>query len=258
MQKSILAAATAAVLLVSSSAQAIIFPNGTPQQRDYSIDPILQQVVTKVFDQTFNEVGTANTGVSGTLTLGRRLVLDPFGFPETDLNTVADGELYSVDIIDYALDVAFVFTSGGQTQIINFTPSNSTLETPFPVLKTDGNTIDIDMSDPTLSLGQGLINLVLDITPTDPSDDIIFPNGRRFGDSNLDLILASLFKGSVAFGTQFRDNGLPIAASAGEVVPGNTAQIASLQTAAIPVPATFGLMAGAVTLLGLGRLRRRA
>ena len=258
LRKILLGTATAAALLVSASAHAIIFPTGTAQTRGYDIDPALARVINAVFGATFNPHGTAPTGISGSLVFGPRLVTDAFGFPETDLNVATSGNVFGSDILDYDLSVPLVYDKDGSTQIINFTPANSTVEVLFPVLNTDGNTVDINLTDPTLPLGQGLINLVLDVDINGTNDDIAFPNGRRFGDDNLDLVVVSIFKGSVGLGTAFIDNGLPVAFTQGQIDPSNTAPFATLQTAAVPVPPALGLLAGAVGLLGLGSCMPKA
>ena len=258
MRKFLLCTATAAALLASTSAQAIIFPAGTPHLRTYDIDPVLARALAAVFDATFNQQGTVSTGISGSLTLGPRTGPDPFGFQEADLNIAATGNVFGSDILDFDLSVPFAYDQDGSQQIVNFTPGNAVMEILFPTLKTDGNTISVDLSDPLLPVGQGLINLVLDVDLNATNDDIGFPNGRRFGDDGLDLVLTSIFKGSVGFGTAFIDDGLPVVFTQGQVSPTDTAPFASLQTAApIPVPATLGLLTGAIGLQGLGRLRRR-
>ena len=259
MLKSIIMASTVAAALLATSAQAIIFPVGTAQTRKFDLKQILNDVNVEIFNETFVKTGEILVGLEGTVTLGPRVVPDPPGDPEPVLGppTQLEAFITSPDFLDYFLEVPFAYDADGSTQKITFTPANSTLEVLAPVLKTDGQSISVDFSDQTLSLGQGLINLVLDVDLNSTADDIAFPNGRRFGDDVNDLILVSILKGSINLGTAFVD-GFPRVITQGPVDPSNTLEIATLQTAAVPVPPALGLLAGALGLLGLSRLRRSA
>lgn len=252
--------ALAAVFVSSlpvSQAYAIIFPDPITF-RDYVLEPIVVKLIN-VFNDQGQQTATQTSGLTGTIRLGPRTGPDITGQPEGDLRAAPNINIFGADIIDYDISVPFIYDSQGNTQNLDFTPQNSVIEILAPVLETDGNTININFTDPAIGIGTAGINLIREFDPVNPNDDIAFPNGRRFGDDSTDLILASLLKGSVNFGSVFVDDGTVQVVAQGELSPGDTLSIASAEAgvAPVPVPATLGLLVGALSLLGLSRLRRR-
>ena len=192
--------------------------------------------------------GISAVGLTGTF------VLDPEGLKDTTLPLVAATDL------DLALQLEVTIGSTVTPYTLDFTSDNAFLEFNPLTTSVQGDMLVIDGSGQPP--GTPLLQFTGDTLSTPVELGNGFPNGRRFGTTDLDTFVAAFSTGSVNIGVAAFEDGLfnpPGALALGEVSPDDSIMFASAAApmAPVPLPAGLWLMLGWTGAL-LAWSRRRA